>query len=71
MLIGVPHANRQPETEGMIGFFVNTLVLRAELSADPTFLELIAQVHTRALPRMTTRTCPSSASYVCSRPTGT
>jgi len=28
----------------MIGFFANTLVLRADLSGDPTFLDLLAQV---------------------------
>ena len=44
LLLGIPIANRhRTEVEGLIGFFANTLVLRADLSGDPTFLDLLAR----------------------------
>ncbi|GJL56403.1 MAG: hypothetical protein NPIRA02_35350 [Nitrospirales bacterium] len=44
--VGTPVANRhRSEVEPLIGFFANTLVLRADVSGDPTFLELAARVH--------------------------
>src|SRR6185369_15807284 len=49
-LVGTPVANRtRPELEGLIGFFVNTLVLRADVSNDPSFLDLLKQVRQTAL----------------------
>lgn len=45
IVAGTPVANRnRRELESLIGFFVNTLALRADLSGDPTFRELLAQV---------------------------
>ena len=45
VLVGVPVAGRpRVETEALIGFFVETLVLRDDLSGNPRFLDVLAQV---------------------------
>ena len=45
LVVGSPVAGRgRREVEGLIGFFINTLALRGDLSGDPTFGELLAQV---------------------------
>ncbi|MEV4013019.1 amino acid adenylation domain-containing protein [Nonomuraea angiospora] len=47
--VGTPVSGRDaPETHDLVGFFVNTIVLRADLSAGPTFGELLQQVRERA-----------------------
>jgi len=49
-LIGSPIAGRtKVETEDLIGFFANTLALRAELSGNPSFLELLSRVRETTL----------------------
>ncbi|MDT8912922.1 non-ribosomal peptide synthetase [Amycolatopsis sp. PS_44_ISF1] len=48
--VGTPVAGRiREETEELLGFFVNNLVLRTDLSARPTFTDLLAQVRTTVL----------------------
>ena len=48
--VGTPVANRNRlEIEGLIGFFVNTLVLRSDLSGNPQFDDLLAQVRNTVL----------------------
>ncbi|MGZ5053614.1 MAG: non-ribosomal peptide synthetase [Methylobacter sp.] len=45
IVVGTLNAERSRlELEGLIGFFANTLILRADLSGNPSFLELLAQV---------------------------
>jgi amino acid adenylation domain-containing protein len=45
ILVGTPSAGRtRAELEGLIGFFLNTLVLRADLSGNPRFADLLAQL---------------------------
>ncbi|HKQ08246.1 MAG TPA: condensation domain-containing protein [Blastocatellia bacterium] len=45
IVVGSPVANRhRREIEPLIGFFVNPLVLRTDLSANPTFKELLVRV---------------------------
>ncbi|PKD39509.1 non-ribosomal peptide synthetase, partial [Methylomonas sp. Kb3] len=50
LCVGTPVANRnRQEIEDLIGFFVNTLVLRSDLSANPTFAELLERIKTTVL----------------------
>jgi non-ribosomal peptide synthetase component F len=60
ILVGSPIANRNfVELEGLIGGFMNTLVIRADLSGNPTFEELLAQVREVALGAYAPKTSPS------------
>ena len=48
--VGTPIAGRQHTgLENMVGVFINTLVMRADLSEQPSFVELMAQVKQSAL----------------------
>ncbi|QWU15602.1 amino acid adenylation domain-containing protein [Paenibacillus sophorae] len=45
LVVGMPIANRnRTEIEELIGFFVNTLAIRTDLSGNPTFERLVANV---------------------------
>ncbi|MET8505486.1 amino acid adenylation domain-containing protein [Streptomyces sp. NPDC004787] len=48
--VGTPIAGRnRPEVENLVGFFVNTLVMRTDLTANPSFTDLVTQVRETAL----------------------
>nr|VFK12474.1 MAG: amino acid adenylation domain-containing protein [Candidatus Kentron sp. LPFa] len=50
MVIGVPVANRhRPGLEPLMGCFINTLALRADLSDDPSFLDLLGRLRQTTL----------------------
>ncbi|MFE6701620.1 amino acid adenylation domain-containing protein [Streptomyces sp. NPDC057718] len=50
IVVGTPIAGRhRDEFADTVGLFINTTVFRADLSADPTFRELLGQVRDRVL----------------------
>jgi amino acid adenylation domain-containing protein len=59
LAVGTPVAGRnRQELEGLIGFFVNTLVLRGDLTAEPSFRELLLRVRETALAAHTHQEVP-------------
>ncbi|MEL6864764.1 MAG: amino acid adenylation domain-containing protein, partial [Bacteroidota bacterium] len=57
--VGSPVANRhQKDTEPLIGFFLNSLPLRTDLSGDPSFEQLLAQVKETTLNAYAHQTVP-------------
>ncbi len=57
--IGTSFANRnQPELEYLVGNFVDLLVLRDDLSEDPTFSELLAEVKKTTLDAFSNKEVP-------------
>ena len=50
IVVGVPTSGRDhPQVERVVGMFINALVIRSDLSADPTFAELIERVRNTTL----------------------
>lgn len=45
ILVGYPKAGRTARIARLIGYFVNPVILRADFRGDPTFLQLLTQVH--------------------------
>lgn len=59
ILVGGSIAGRnRAELEPLIGFFVNNLIYRTNLADDPTFPELVQQVHQTATAAYTHQDCP-------------
>ena len=59
ILVGTPFANRdKKELEALIGFFNETLVLRSDLSENPRFIDLLAQVRTTVLDAFSHKNTP-------------
>ena len=57
--VGTGIANRtRPEVEKLIGFFVNTLVMKADLTARPSFRDLLRRVKHSALGAYTHQDLP-------------
>ena len=70
IVVGAPIANRNHlESESLVGTFVNSVVLRADLSRDPTFSELLAQVRRVALDAYANQDVPFAEVVNALRPT--
>ena len=59
IVVGTPIAGRnRVEVEPLIGVFINTLVLRADLSGDPTVLDLMTRVNETVLQAVANQEMP-------------
>ena len=59
ILVGSPvGARHRTDTEKLIGYFINTVVLRSDLAGNPTFPQLLQQVHNNVLGALTNQDVP-------------
>ncbi len=59
IVVGSPIANRHHQKlQGLIGFFVNTIPLRTNLAGNPSFRELLSQIHQVAIEAYTHQDLP-------------
>jgi amino acid adenylation domain-containing protein len=59
LCIACPVANRNRlETERLVGFLANTLVLRADLSGNPSFIEVLGRIREAALGALANQNLP-------------
>jgi len=59
LVVGMPIAGRNhQQIESLIGFFINTLLVRSDLSANPSFIDFLAQVRKHLLDAYTHQDVP-------------
>ena len=71
-LVGTPTAGRErTATRDTVGYFVNPVALRADLSGDPTFLELLARTRLEVRDTLAHAAWPfASVNNFCARAVG-
>jgi amino acid adenylation domain-containing protein len=67
-IAGVSSTQCRPELRGILGPFINTLVMRLDLSAQPSFVELVRQVRETVLAAVEHQTLPFAKLVEALRP---
>lgn len=71
LVVGVSTAGRvRPELEGLLGCFINTLPIRAEVGAEATFRDMVAQARDRLIAGLANQDLPYSRLVAEFRPWG-